>query len=78
MIKNKKRLSETAVDDFIKAVKIIAEGSSSGIRITDRDVSMMKRYLTAQHIDARGIRMDISKRRADINSAKFSATWSRR
>jgi hypothetical protein len=73
-----KHLSETAVDEIIEAVKVIAEKSGGIIRISPRDESMMRGYLAAQPIDGKGINVDIGPRRADIRSPAFEATWSRR
>ena len=73
-----KHLSETAVDEFIEAVKIIAENSGGIIYVSSRDEDMMRGYLVAQPIDGKGIRVDIGPRRANIISSAFEATWSRR
>lgn len=78
MIEYKKHLSETAVDDFIEAVKIIAENSGGIIRISSRDETMMREHLVAQPIDGNGINVDIYPRKADIRCSEFEATWSRR
>lgn len=74
----KKHLSETAVDEFIEAVKTIAEKSGGIIRISSRDESMMREHLIARPIDGKGIHVDIGPRRADISSSEFRAAWSRR
>lgn len=74
----KKHLSETAVDEFIEAVKVIAENYGGIIRISSRDEDMMRKYLVAQPIDGNGICVDICPRRAYVRSSAFGATWSRR
>lgn len=74
----KKHLSETAVDEFIEAVKVITEHSGGIIRISSRDETMMREHLVSQLVDKNGIHMDITPRRADIRSSTFGATWSRR
>lgn len=74
----KKHLSETAVEEIIEAVKVIAEDSGGIIRFNSRDESMMRAYLAARPIDGKGIRVDIGPRRADIRSSAFEAIWSRR
>lgn len=78
MLEYKKHLSETAVDDFIEAVRIIAENSGGIIRISSRDETMMREHLVAQPVDGKGINVDICPRKADIRSSAFEATWSRR
>ena len=78
MLKYKNRLSEASVEDFIKAVKIVAENDGGSIRITDRDENMMRSYLTSRRIDGKGISVCIAPRRADIRSSRFEASWSRR
>ena len=78
MLKYKNRLSEASVEDFIKAVKIVAENDGGSIRITDRDENMMRSYLTSRRIDGKGISVCIAPRRADIISSRFEARWSRR
>ena len=74
----KKHLSEIAVEEFIEAVKVIAEDSGGIIRINSRDEDMMRKYLVAQPIDGKGICVDICSNRVDIRSSAFGAIWSRR
>lgn len=74
----KNHLSETSVEDFIKAVKIVAENDGGSIRITDRDENMIRSYLTSQRIDGKGILVCVAPRRAGIRSIRFEASWSRR
>lgn len=74
----KNHLSEASVEDFIKAVKIVAEEAGGSIRITDRDEHMMRSYLTSRRIDGRGILVCVAPRRAGIKSMQFEASWSRR
>lgn len=74
----KKHLSETAVDEFIEAVKVVTENYGGVISISPRDEAMMRGYLVAQPIDGKGIRVDIDPRSANIESSTFGATWSRR
>lgn len=77
MIESKNLLSETAVNEFIEAVKIVAKESGSGIKISLRDEMMMRRYLSSERIDSKGVKVIITPNRADMNSPRFSATWSR-
>ena len=78
MLKYKDHLSEASVEDFIKAVKIVAKEAGGSSRITDRDENMMRSYLTSRRIDGKGIMVCIAPRRADIRSSQFEASWSRR
>jgi hypothetical protein len=78
MLEYKDHLSEASVEDFIKAVKIVAENAGGSIRITDRDENMMRSYLTSRRVDGKGILVRVAPRRADIVSSRFEASWSRR
>lgn len=78
MLEYKNHLSEASVEDFIKAVKIVAKEAGGGIRITERDENMMRSYLTSRRIDGKGILVCVAPRRADIRSSRFEASWSRR
>lgn len=78
MLEYKDHLSEASIEDFIKAVKIVADKAGGAIRITDRDKNMMRSYLTSQRIDGKGILVCVAPRRADIRSSRFEASWSRR
>ena len=78
MLEYKDHLSEASVEDFIKAVKIVAKNAGGSIRITDRDENLMRSYLTSRRIDGKGISVCIAPRRADIRSSRFEASWSRR
>ena len=78
MLEYKKHLSEASVEDFIKAVKIVADKAGGSIRITDRDENMMRSYLASRRIDGKGILLCVTPRRADIRSNRFEASWSRR
>lgn len=77
MIESKNLLSETAVNEFIEAVKIVAKESGSGIKISLRDELMMRMYLLSERIDSKGVKVVITPSRADMDSPRFSATWSR-
>lgn len=78
MLEYKNHLSEASVEDFIKAVKIVAENAGGSTRITDRDEHMMRSYLTSRRVDGKGILVCVAPRRADIRSSRFEASWSRR
>lgn len=78
MLEYKDHLSEASVEDFIKAVKIVAKEAGGAIRITDRDENMMRSYLTSRRVDGKGILMCVAPRRAEIRSSRFEASWSRR
>lgn len=78
MLEYKNHMSEASVEDFIKAVKIVAENAGGSIRITDRDENLMRSYLTSQRIDGKGIMVCVAPRCADIRSSRFEASWSRR
>lgn len=78
MLEYKDHLSEDSVEDFIKAVKIIAKNAGGSIRITDRDENLMRSYLTSQRIDGKGILVCVAPRRVDIRSGRFETSWSRR
>lgn len=78
MLKYKNHLSEASVEDFIKAVRIVAKNAGGSIRITDRDENMMREHLIARPIDGKGISVCIAPRRADIRSSRFETSWSRR
>lgn len=78
MLEYKDHLSEASVEDFIKAVKIVAKNAGGSIRITDRDENLMRSYLTSQRIDGKGILVCVAPRRADIRSRRFETSWSRR
>ena len=78
MLEYKNHLSEASVEDFIEAVKIVAENAGGSIRITDRDENMMRSYLASQRIDGKGILVCVAPRRAEIRSSRFEASWSRR
>lgn len=78
MLEYKNHLSEASVEDFIKAVRIVAENAGGSIRITDRDEHLMRSYLTSQRVDGKGILVCVAPRRGDIRSSQFGASWSRR
>lgn len=78
MIESKNLLSETAVNEFIEAVKIVANVSGSKIRISRHDEALMRMHLTAKPVDKTGIAVVIKPRRFDISSNRFEASWSRR
>lgn len=78
MLEYKDHLSEASVEDFIKAVKIVADKAGGSIRITDRDENLMRSYLTSRMVDGKGILVRVAPRRADIRSSRFEASWSRR
>ena len=78
MLEYKNHLSEASVEEFIEAVEIIAQEAGGSIRITDRDKNMMRSYLTSQRVDAKGVLLCVTSRRADIRSSLFEASWSRR
>lgn len=78
MLEYKNHLSEASVEDFIEAVKIVAENAGGSIRITDRDENMMRSYLTSRMVDGKGILVCVAPRRAEIRSSRFEASWSRR
>lgn len=78
MLEYKDHLSEASVEDFIKAVKIVAKNTGGSIRITDRDENLMRSYLTSQRIDGKGILVCVAPRRAGIRSGRFETSWSRR
>ena len=78
MLEDKDHLSEASVEDFIKAVKIVAKNAGGSIMITDRDENLMRSYLTSQRIDGKGILVCVAPRRAGIRSSRFETSWSRR
>lgn len=78
MLEYKNHLSEASVEDFIKAVKIVAKNAGGSIRITERDENMMRSYLTSQRVDGKGILVCVAPRRAGIRSSRFETSWSRR
>lgn len=78
MLDYKTHLSETSVEDFIEAVKIVTDNIGGSIRITGRDENIMRSYLTSQRIDGKGILVCVAPRRAGIKSSRFEASWSRR
>lgn len=78
MLEYENRLSEASVEDFIKAVKIVADKAGGSIRITGRDENMLRLYMTSQRIDGKGTLVCVAPRRGDIRSSRFEASWSRR